>query len=147
MRGENSVAAAFHDLLLAAADIRGQSRLSKEGSSSRFRSAVGTMLAISGEIEREVQMSAHPRRLLLGANFALALAMPSHAAELNPAALVYQFPDQISWSSPSAAGSQNAVLVGDPSQPSLYVVRNTLLKGHHFTPPHFHPNDRFTTTL
>src|SRR5260370_20796555 len=119
-------------------DIRGQSRLSKEGSSSRFRSAVGTMLAISGEIEREVQMSAHPRRLLLGANFALALAMPSHAAELNPAALVYQLPDQIS--SPSAAGSPNAVLVGDPAKPAPYLLRNKWLKGNHFSRPHFHPN-------
>jgi len=89
-------------------------------------------------------MSAHPRRLLLGANFALSLAMPSYAAELNPAALVYQLPDQISWSAPSAAGSQNAVLVGDPSKPGLYLVRNKWLKGNHFSRPHF---DRFITVL
>jgi quercetin dioxygenase-like cupin family protein len=69
------------------------------------------------------------------------------AAELNPAALVYKLPDQIKWNPPSAAGSQNAVLVGDPGKPGLYVVLNTWLKGNHFSKPHFHPNDRFITVL
>jgi quercetin dioxygenase-like cupin family protein len=69
------------------------------------------------------------------------------AAELNPAALVYKPPDQIKWNPPTAAGSQNAVLVGDPGKPGLYVVLNTWLKGNHFSKPHFHPNDRFITVL
>jgi len=92
-------------------------------------------------------MAAHPRLLMLGASFALVLAVPGHAAELNPAALVYQLPDQIKWNAPSAAGSQNAVLVGDPSKPGLYLVRNKWLKGNHFSRPHFHPYDRFITVL
>jgi quercetin dioxygenase-like cupin family protein len=69
------------------------------------------------------------------------------AAELNPAALAYKLPDQIKWNPPTAAGSQNAVLVGDPGKPGLYVVLNTWLKGNHFSKPHFHPNDRFITVL
>ena len=58
-----------------------------------------------------------------------------------------QAPDQIRWNPPSAAGAQNAVLVGDPSKPGLYVVRNKWLKGNHFSKPHFHPNDRFITVI
>ena len=92
-------------------------------------------------------MLAHRWRLMLGAHLALALAVPGQTAELNPAALVYQLPDQIRWSSPSAAGAQNSVLVGDPSKPGLYVVLNKWLKGNHFSRPHFHPNDRFITVL
>src|SRR6516225_8511403 len=85
----------------------------------------------------EGRMTAHVRlcRLLLAAAAsALALAMPGAAAELNPAALAYKLPDQIKWNPPSAAGSQNAVLVGDPSKPGLYAVRNKWLKGP-FQPP------------
>jgi hypothetical protein len=85
------------------------------------------------------------RLLLAAAASALALAMPGDAAELNPAALVYKLPNQIKWNPPSAAGSQNSVLVGDPSKPGLYIVLNTWLKGDHFSRPHFHPNDRFIT--
>jgi len=95
-------------------------------------------------------MTAHVRlcRLLLAAAASvLALAMPADAAELNPAALVYKLPDQIKWNPPSAAGSQNSVLVGDPSKPGLYIVLNKWLKGDHFSRPHFHPNDRFITVL
>ncbi len=77
-------------------------------------------------------MTAHlsPCRLLLAAAaFALGLPMPGDAAELNPAALTYKLPDQIKWNPPSAAGSQNSVLVGDPSKAGLYVVLNKWLKG------------------
>jgi quercetin dioxygenase-like cupin family protein len=100
--------------------------------------------------EGEKRMIAHLsscRLLLAAAASALALAMPGDAAELNPAALAYKLPDQIKWNPPSAAGSQNSVLVGDPSKPGLYVVLNKWLKGDHFSRPHFHPNDRFITVL
>jgi hypothetical protein len=73
--------------------------------------------------------------------------MPGHTAELNPAALVYQLPDQIKWNPPSAEGVQNAVLVGDPSKPGLYLQRTKWLQGNHFSRPHFHPNDRFITVI
>src|SRR5262245_58268541 len=93
------------------------------------------------------QMTVHPRRLMLGASLVLALAMLGHAAELNPAALVYQLPDQIRWNAPSPEGVQNAVLMGDPSKSGLYVQRTKWLKGNHFSRPHFHPNDRFITVI
>jgi quercetin dioxygenase-like cupin family protein len=99
------------------------------------------------KLEREERMAAQPWRLLVGASVALILAIPGHTAELNPAALAYRLPEQIRWNSPSAAGSQNSVLVGDPSKPGLYVVRDKWLKGNHFSRPHFHPNDRFITVL
>ncbi len=93
-------------------------------------------------------MSGHFRHLLLAAPIlALGATVAVNAAELNPAALAYQLPDQIKWNPPSAAGSQNAVMVGDPSKPGLYVVLNKWLKGNHFSKPHFHPNDRFITVL
>jgi hypothetical protein len=93
-------------------------------------------------------MSAHLRRLLIAAPIlALGSATTANAAELNPAALVYQLPDQVKWNPPSIAGSQNVVLVGDPSKPGLYVVLNKWLKGNHFSTPHFHPNDRFITVI
>jgi len=67
------------------------------------------------------------------------------AADLDPAALSFKLPDQISWSKPGGP-TQTATLVGDPSKPGLYVQ---LVK---WTPnntsrPHFHPNDRFITVL
>ena len=86
-------------------------------------------------------------RCILGASFAFVLVVQGHAAELNPAALVYQLPDQIKWNPPSAEGVQNAVLVGDPSKPGLYLQRTKWLQGNHFSRPHFHPNDRFITVL
>jgi len=87
------------------------------------------------------------RLLLIAPILATGALAPAVAAELNPAALIYQRPDQIKWNPPSAAGSQNAVLVGDPSKPGFYVVRNKWLKGNHFSKPHFHPNDRFITVV
>jgi hypothetical protein len=98
------------------------------------------------EEEMPAQLSSW-RLVLLAPILALVAPAPSAAAELNPAALIYQRPDQIKWNPPSAAGSQNAVLVGDPSKPGFYVVRNKWLKGNHFSKPHFHPNDRFITVL
>jgi len=81
---------------------------------------------------------------------ALALYCASaRAGELNPAAVSYKLPDQIEWKTPAggSAGVQNAVLVGDPSQPGLYVVLTKWLAGNHFSHPHFHPHDRFITVL
>src|SRR5438128_12523520 len=69
------------------------------------------------------------------------------AADLNPAALVYKSPDQLKWRDPTgAAGINQAVLVGDPTKPGLYVVLNRFKPGN-FSRPHFHPNDRFITVI
>jgi hypothetical protein len=71
----------------------------------------------------------------------------ARAAELNPAAVTYQLPDQIKWGEPNPAGAQNAILAGDPAKEGLYVVMVKWLAGNHFSHPHFHPHDRFITVL
>ena len=71
----------------------------------------------------------------------------ARANELNSAAVTFKLPDQIQWSQPSAAGAQNATLVGDPSKEGLYVQMVKWLAGNHFSHPHFHPHDRFITVL
>lgn len=70
---------------------------------------------------------------------------PARAADLDPAAVAYQHPDQIKWTG-SPTGAQMAVLLGDPSKPGLYIV---LVKWapHQMSHPHFHPNDRYITVL
>ena len=66
-------------------------------------------------------------------------------ANIDPKTLNYKLPDQIHWIE-DPMGAKMAVLHGDPSKPGLYVV---VLKWHphHFSHPHFHPNDRFITVL
>lgn len=83
------------------------------------------------------------KRLLL----ALALlALPAAAAELDPRAITVRLPDQIPWGPVTAAGNQQAVLVGDPAKPGFYAVMVKWLPGH-MSRPHFHPHDRFITVL
>ena len=71
----------------------------------------------------------------------------SSAAELNPAAVTYKLADQIPWGPVNAAGAQSAVVVGDLTKPSFYMVYNKWTKGNHFSKPHSHPNDRFIVVL
>jgi len=71
----------------------------------------------------------------------------SSAAELNPAAVIYKLPDQISWGPVNAAGAQSAVVAGDPTKPGFYAIYNKWTKGNHFSRPHFHPNDRYIVVL
>jgi quercetin dioxygenase-like cupin family protein len=68
------------------------------------------------------------------------------AADINPAAVKFELPDQIQWSIDAATGANTAVLHGDPSKPGLYII---LVKWepHHMSHPHFHPNDRFITVI
>ena len=69
------------------------------------------------------------------------------AVELDPAALIYKLPDQLTWRDPTgAAGINSAVLHGDPTKPGLYIVLNRFKPGN-FSRPHFHPNDRFITVV
>jgi hypothetical protein len=71
----------------------------------------------------------------------------AQAVELDPKAVVYKLPDQIPWGPVTPAGSQQAVLFGDPTKPGLYGVMVKWLAGNHMSHPHFHPNDRFITVL
>jgi hypothetical protein len=70
--------------------------------------------------------------------------VPGFAADPDPAVMSYRLPADIEWS--EGRGASQAVLVGDPSKPGLYVV---LTKWHpgNMSRPHFHPNDRFITVL
>ena len=78
----------------------------------------------------------------------LGSAEPARAAkpaDLNPAALLYKLPEQITWTGTPGV-SQSAVLLGDPSKPGLYIE---LVKWfpHNMSHPHFHPNDRYITVI
>ena len=86
-------------------------------------------------------------RRIVAAALVIALLGPAAAVELNPAAVIYKLPDQIAWKDNPNGANANAVLVGDPSKPGLYVVLNKWKAGNHFSRPHFHPNDRFITVL
>jgi hypothetical protein len=88
-------------------------------------------------------------RRLIGSFFGICAAAmvfgTAQAADLNPAAIAYTLPDKIEWKQTSA-GSQQAILAGDPSKPGLYVVMNKWLPNN-MSRPHFHPNDRFIQVL
>ena len=69
----------------------------------------------------------------------------ARAADIDPTAVTYKLPSQITWSGrPGAA--ETAVVLGDPSKPGLYIE---LVKWypHNMSRPHFHPNDRYITVL
>lgn len=78
----------------------------------------------------------------LAASFVVAKPL---ASDLDPKAIAYKLPDQIKWAD-DPIGAKMAVIQGDPSKTGLYIV---LVKWppHHFSHPHFHPNDRFITVL
>ena len=69
------------------------------------------------------------------------------AVELDPKAVVFQLPDQIKWGPVSPAGSQQAILWGDPAKPGPYGVMTRWTAGNHFSRPHSHPKDRYITVL
>jgi hypothetical protein len=67
------------------------------------------------------------------------------AADLDPKAISIQLPQDIKWVA-TAGGSEQAVLLGDPSKPGLYIVLTKWLP-HRNSRPHSHPNDRYITVL
>ena len=86
------------------------------------------------------------RAIRLGILTTLFIAFVSiQAADLDPKAINIQLPKDIKWVA-TAGGSEQAVLVGDPSKPGLYVVLTKWLP-HKNSRPHSHPNDRFITVL
>ena len=66
------------------------------------------------------------------------------AADLDPKAITIQLPKDIKWT--KGNGSEQAILVGDPSKPGMYVVLTKWLP-HNNSRPHFHANDRFIRVL
>ena len=85
------------------------------------------------------------RTIMMALFVPLLWASGAMAAELNPAAVTFTLPDKIEWKI-NPNGDDNAVALGDPSKPGLYIV---LVRWHagHMSHPHFHPNDRFITVL
>ncbi len=67
------------------------------------------------------------------------------AADLDPKAINIQLPKDIKWVA-TAGGSEQAIMVGDPAKPGLYVVLTKWLP-HKNSRPHSHPNDRYITVL
>lgn len=67
------------------------------------------------------------------------------AGTLDPKAISYKLPDQIQWKE-TASGSQEAVLLGDPSKAGLYIILVKWLP-HRMSHPHYHPNDRFAMVI
>ena len=94
-----------------------------------------------------MSLSRLPRRLLQIAigSFLFVWLGSVGVADLNPAAIAIQAPNQIKWIV-NNNGSEVANLVGDPSKPGLYVLLNKWTP-HHMSRPHFHPNDRYITVL
>ena len=70
--------------------------------------------------------------------------IPVRAAEPDPKALTYTFPEKIQWN--KAANQDNAILQGDPTQPGLYVQMTRWHAGN-TSRPHSHPNARYITVL
>jgi quercetin dioxygenase-like cupin family protein len=86
------------------------------------------------------------RAIRLGLVTMLFVAFGSvRAADLDPKAINIQLPKDIKWM-PSGTGAEQAILVGDPSKPGLYVVLQKWLP-HNNSRPHSHPNDRYITVL
>jgi hypothetical protein len=83
-------------------------------------------------------------RLLATASILFGLVSVKAAAP-DPKVLSYQLPDKIHWTE-NPGGAKQAVLVGDPAKPGLYIVL-TKWTPHHMSHPHFHPNDRFITVI
>lgn len=83
--------------------------------------------------------------LALGAAAVAGFGAPT-IADLNPNAIHITLPQNIHWVENEKSGSAEAVMVGDPSKPGLYIV---LTKWHmgHMSRPHFHQNDRYVTVL
>lgn len=79
----------------------------------------------------------------------LGLALPLAAAAVDPTGAIQQWPDRIAWSAapPSMpAGTQMAVLEGDPGAKRWFTVRMKVPAGARLA-PHWHPRDERVTVL
>src|SRR5262249_27961593 len=87
----------------------------------------------------------HMSRFLTIVTMFIAVASLS-AADLDPKAINIQLPKDIKWVANTAAGSETAVLLGDPNKPGLYIILQKWLP-HHNSRPHYHATDRYVTVL
>ena len=84
---------------------------------------------------------------VMAATLAVGVRAQTPAVTLDPNVLAFKLPADIKWRDPADKGGTNqAVLLGDPAKPGLYIVINKFRPGN-FSRPHFHPNDRHITVL
>ena len=67
------------------------------------------------------------------------------SSDLDPKAISITLPRDIKWVATNG-GNEQAVLMGDPTKPGLYIVL-TKWPPHRNSRPHSHPNDRYITVL
>ena len=84
------------------------------------------------------------RRFVLAVAIFLSLGL-MNAAEPDPKVLSYKLPAQLKWTD-TESGIKQAILLGDPSKPGLYVILGKWEKGK-MSHPHFHPTDRYITVI
>jgi quercetin dioxygenase-like cupin family protein len=88
-------------------------------------------------------------RYVLSCSTALAgvVASGSVGAAKDEPAFVRITPAEVHWRDvPDSHGTQQAVLLGDPEKPGIYVVR-VKFPPHVMDAPHWHPNARYVTVL
>lgn len=83
--------------------------------------------------------------ILLAAAVFATTATVAHSQDLKPARIGQAEINNLRWAT-SPTGSSQAVVVGDPTKPGIYVVRSKFPPGLR-TPVHFHPDDRIVTVL
>jgi quercetin dioxygenase-like cupin family protein len=113
-------------------------------SNRRSNNRLATIQSVTNNSPQSSQQSNQAQQ----SNRGPASAPPEPAAApmtLDPKAVTYKLPNQIVWKG-QFGGPQQAVLLGDPSKPGLYIV---LVKWppHQSSHPHFHDTDRYATVL
>lgn len=91
-------------------------------------------------------LTSRAARVALVLPFVVGFASAKASADLDPKAITVQLPKDIKWVRNAAGSAEQAVLVGDPAKPGLYVVLQKWLP-HNNSRPHSHPNDRFITVI
>ena len=76
---------------------------------------------------------------------ALALFITAAAVQADPLQPVRLTPEELTWK-PTPAGTQRAMLAGDPEKVGVYALRVRFPAGFRVQ-PHFHPDERIVTIL
>ncbi len=76
----------------------------------------------------------------------LAFAVCLPVAEQTGESFIRTTPEQVPFKSPLGVGPAQAILLGDPSKPGVYVIRVRFPPGAHSN-PHFHSQDRYVTVI
>ena len=80
----------------------------------------------------------------LGALLLTAPVIASQTIKPDAQGFVRMSPDDLAWKPGSA--TESIVILGDPTKPGIYVLRNRFPPGQ-MSRPHFHDQDRFVTVI